>query len=55
VGEDGTESSSNTMQGVPGVMETVVTKAYTWQNTDGSNMICMFQNDKMISKAQAGL
>jgi hypothetical protein len=55
VGEDGKENSSSTMPGVPGYTEAIITKAYSWQNADGSNMICMFQNDRLISKAQAGL
>jgi hypothetical protein len=28
---------------------------YAWQNADGSNMNAMFQNDRLISKAQFGL
>ena len=32
-----------------------VTVMYAWKNPDGSNMNAMFQNDKLISKAQAGL
>lgn len=55
VGESGTENSSTTMPAVPGVMGQLETKSYMWQNADGSNMICMFQNDSLISKAQAGL
>lgn len=31
------------------------TKMYSWQNPDGSNMNAMFQNDRMIQKAQFGL
>ena len=55
IGDSGTESSSGTMEGVPGVMPTITTKMYTWQNSDGSNMNAMFQNDRLITKAQAGL
>lgn len=53
VGDSGTESSSSTMKGVPGVVPSITTKIYTWQNSDGSNMNAMFQNDKLITKAQA--
>ena len=28
---------------------------YMWQNSDGSNMNAMFQNDKLVNKAQFGL
>lgn len=31
------------------------TKAYGWQNDDGTNMMVTLQNDKVTSKAQAGL
>lgn len=55
IGEEGTESSSGTMEGVPGVMPSITTKMYTWQNSDGSNMNAMFQNDKLVNKAQFGL
>ena len=48
------ESASNKMDGA-GVMEDIETKAYSCQNPDGSNIQIMFQNDKLISKAQAGL
>lgn len=55
VGAEGNLTSSNYMDGVPGVMGSIDTRAYIWQNKDGSNMICMFQNDRMMTKAQAGL
>ena len=31
------------------------TESYVWSNPDGSNMSLMFQNDRMIMKAQYGL
>ncbi len=31
------------------------TAMYSWSNWDGSNMNIMFQNDKLIQKAQFGL
>jgi hypothetical protein len=55
IGEGGTESSSSTMEGVPGVMPSITTKLYMWQNSDGSNMNAIFQNDKLTTKAQFGL
>ena len=55
IGRAGEERSSNRMEGVPGVMESVETTMYIWQNSDGTNMNPMFQNDKLIQKAQAGL
>ena len=36
------------MAGVSSVM-------YQWVNADGSNMNAMFQNDRLVSKAQMGL
>ena len=51
IGEAGTESSSGTMEGVPGVMPSITTKMYMWQNQDGSNMNAIFQNDKLMNKA----
>ena len=55
IGAEGEELSSNKIEGVPGVMPSVSTKMYAWQNSDGSNMNAMFQNDKLIQKAQLGL
>lgn len=48
IGEAGEELSRNTMVGVTTVM-------YSWSNADGSNMNAMFQDDKLVSKAQFGL
>ncbi len=31
------------------------TVMYSWANTDGTNMTAMFQNDKLVTKAQFGL
>lgn len=55
LGVRGNEVSSSYMEGIPGVMESVTTKMYEWQNRDGSNMNAMFQNNKLVSKAQYGL
>jgi hypothetical protein len=30
----------------------IKTVMYSWQNPDGSNMNAMFQDDKLVSKAQ---
>jgi hypothetical protein len=33
----------------------VTTESYVWSNPDGSNMSLMFQNDRLVMKAQYGL
>jgi hypothetical protein len=48
IGDPGEETSRTDMAGY-------VTVAYSWKNYDGSNAILMFQNDKLVSKAQFGL
>jgi hypothetical protein len=48
IGESGAEMSRSDFGGI-------VTVMYMWQNGDGSNMNAMFQNDKLINKAQYGL
>jgi hypothetical protein len=55
VGDPGVEEVSSTMPGVPGVMPDVSTKQYRWINWNGGNASAMFQNDRMIMKAQFGL
>jgi len=55
VGADGEEISRNHMDGIPGVMESIDTVMYQWANGNGSNINAMFQNDKLISKAQLGI
>jgi len=55
IGEDGEELSRNKMEGISGVMDSVETVMYSWQNSNGSNMNAMFQNDKLMQKAQFGL
>jgi hypothetical protein len=55
MGSRGEENASSRMEGVPGVMRDLTTKAYSWVNPDGSNMTALFQNDKLIVKAQFGL
>jgi len=55
IGQEGEEISRNFIEGAPGVMEDIETVMYQWQNTGGSNMNAMFQNDKLMQKAQFGL
>lgn len=55
IGSDGEELSRNKIEGVPGVMESVETVMYQWMNKNGANMNVMFQNNKLIQKAQYGL
>jgi hypothetical protein len=55
IGNPGQEISRNHIAGVPGVMESVDTVMYQWANPRGSNMNAMFQNDKLVQKAQFGL
>lgn len=55
VGDAGQESSSASTAGVIGPKDAVVIKVYTWENPDGSSMLCTFQSDKLVSKVQMGL
>lgn len=55
IGAEGEEMSRNKIDGVPGVMDSVETIMYQWVNSNGSNMNAMFQNDKLMQKAQFGL
>jgi len=55
IGDGGTELSRSHLDGVAGVMESIDTVMYGWSNANGSNMNAMFQNDKLIQKAQFGL
>lgn len=48
IGAPGVLQSSSDMAGYKTVM-------YSWMNSNGSNMNAMFQNDKLINKAQFGL
>jgi hypothetical protein len=47
LGDGGKELSRVDIKGAP------LTISYQWQNTDGSNIIVMFQDDAVMSKAQA--
>lgn len=55
IGTMGKEVSRNHIDGAPGVMDSVDTVMYMWQNEDGSNMNAMFQNDNLMQKSQFGL
>jgi hypothetical protein len=48
IGTDGDEVSRSDVAGYRTVM-------YSWSNSGGSNMNAMFQNDKLVNKAQFGL
>jgi rubrerythrin len=55
IGAEGEEISRNRLDGVPGAMGPIETIMYQWVNDSGSNMNAMFQNDRLIQKAQFGL
>jgi hypothetical protein len=55
IGYEGIQTSGGTMDGIPGVMPSLTTEMYMWQNSDGSNLIVMFQNDALVNKTQTGL
>lgn len=55
LGYEGEELSRSKFDGVPGVTESITTIMYQWVNDNGSNMNAMFQNDKLVNKAQFGL
>ena len=55
IGWPGDEMSRNQINGVNGVMPTIDTVMYGWSNANGSNILLMFQNDRLIQRAQFGL
>lgn len=55
IGSQGEEVSQNHMDGVPGVMKSITTVMYQWMNENGSGMNAIFQNNKLVQKAQFGL
>ena len=57
LGREGEEVSRNHMDGVAGVMDAIDTVMYQWMNPGlmVGNMNAMFQNNRLISKAQFGL
>lgn len=44
-----------TYPSLPGVMDKVEHKIYTWKNPDGSSLDVQFQNNKAVRKSQVGL
>jgi hypothetical protein len=48
IGDSGQELSRSEIAGYSSVM-------YSWKNENGSNMNAMFQNGKLVTKAQFGL
>jgi hypothetical protein len=55
IGEPGEEASRSNIEVVPGVTESIETVSYQWINPNGSHMNAIFQNDRLITKTQAGL
>lgn len=55
IGKQGEEISQNRIEGVPGAMPSITTIMYQWVNENGSNMNTIFQNNKLLQKAQFGL
>jgi len=55
IGDPGEELSSNQMPGIRGYTPSITTVMYMWKNGGGANMNAMFQNDKLVQKAQFGL
>lgn len=55
VGAQGTLQSENQIAGVPGAVPDVHTVMYAWQNGDGSNANAIFQNGRLLQRAQFGL
>jgi Short C-terminal domain len=54
IGHGGEEMSRNEIDGL-GFMPPLSTIMYQWVNKSGSNMNAIFQNDKLVQKAQFGL
>lgn len=48
VGDPGSQFQSQEMMGIK-------SDTYMWENGGGPNMVCMFQNGKLINKTQVGL
>ena len=55
IGAQGEEMSRNKMDGIKGVQDPIETIMFQWVNRNGSNMNAIFQNDRLIQKAQFGL
>jgi hypothetical protein len=46
---------AGTYPALPGIMDKVEHKIYTWKNADGSSMDVQFQDNKAVRKTQVGL
>lgn len=55
IGKQGEEISQNKIDAIPGVMNSITTVMYQWVNGNGSNMNAIFQNNRLLQKAQFGL
>jgi hypothetical protein len=55
IGAEGEEVSRNKIDSIPGVMKSIETVMYQWINNNGSSMNAIFQNNKLLQKAQFGL
>ncbi len=55
IGKHGEEMAQNRIEGVPGIMTSISTVMYQWTNGNGSGMNAIFQNNKLMQKAQFGL
>ncbi len=55
LGAEGEELSSNRVEGIPGVMESLETMVFQWVNENGSKMNATFQNNELTQKGQSGL
>lgn len=55
IDNNGEEISSSKVEGIPGIMPTTSIKMYMWKNSDGSNMNAIFENNRLVNKAQFGL
>jgi hypothetical protein len=55
IGAEGKELSRNRIEGVPGVMSSIETVMYSWDNADFSGMNVTFQNGRVVQKSQFGL
>lgn len=55
IGAQGEELSSSAIEAIPGVMPGIKTVMYQWMNSNGSNMNAIFQNDRLVQKAQFAL
>lgn len=55
VGHPGQQASYSEVPPIEGLTSRIIHTAQQWENADGSNALVMFENGKVISKAQAGL